>query len=337
MHTLVARIVLAVVIAFAAGLSQAGEKLRIGLSLPSQQEERWARDLQAMRDEAEKLGVDLRCAVARNDQAQQNDQIEQLLAQGIRVLILAPHDGEDAGAAVRKAHEEGIRVIAYDRLIMGTEVDVYVSFDNVLVGELMGEWLAARAPRGDYVVMSGAPTDNNSRMFKQGHMKAIQPLVDRGDVRIVVDQPVIDWQPENARKIVESALTQTGGDIDAVLAPNDGAAAGAIAALEEWGLAGKVPVTGMDSERDAARRIVRGTQSITVLKDTRKLGQAAIRLAVKMASGDGIESDLGGRTVHNDRIDVPSLLLGAEVVDRDNLDAVLIESGYLTREQVYGE
>ena len=316
---------------------RAGERLKIGLALPTQQEERWVRDMHAMQVEAKRQNVDLRVAIARNDQSQQNNQVDQLLSQGIRVLILAPHDGMGAAAAVRRAHQDGVGVISYDRLIMGTDVDVYISFDNVRIGELMGKWVTEKVPKGDYILMSGAPTDNNAKMFKQGQMVYIQPLIDRGDIRIILDQPVIDWQPANAQKIVENALTLAGNRIDAILAPNDGTASGAIAALAAQGLAGKIPVTGMDAELSAAQRVVKGTQSITVLKDTRRLGEEAIRIAVKLARGRPIGEDVKGVSVNNGAVDVPAILLDAQVVDRDNVDEVLIESGYLERTDVYTE
>ncbi|MCD8140836.1 MAG: substrate-binding domain-containing protein [Planctomycetaceae bacterium] len=331
----IAFLAVAVVLTSLCGLARAGERLKIGLALPTQQEERWVRDMYAMQGEAEKHNVDLRVAIARNDQSQQNNQIDQLLSQGIKVLILAPHDGEGAAVAVNKAHEDGVKVIAYDRLIMGTDVDVYMSFDNVRVGELMGEWITKRVPKGDYIPMSGAPTDNNAKLFKQGHMVYIQPLIDKGDIKVILDQPVIDWQPANAQKIVENALTLANNKVDAILAPNDGTASGAISALAAQGLAGKVPVTGMDAELSAAQRVVQGTQSITVLKDTRKLGEEAIRLAIRMARGQSIDDAING-SVDNGVQQTPSVLLDAEVVDKDNIDRILIDSGYLTREQVYG-
>ncbi len=331
----IAFLAVAVVLTGLSGLARAGERLKVGLALPTQQEERWVRDMHAMQAEADKHGIDLRVAIARNDQSQQNNQIDQLLSQGIKVLILAPHDGEGAAVAVNKAHEDGVKVISYDRLIMGTDVDVYMSFDNVRVGELMGEWITKRVPKGDYILMSGAPTDNNAKLFKQGHMVYIQPLIDKGDIKVILDQPVIDWQPSNAQKIVENALTLANNKVDAILAPNDGTASGAISALAAQGLAGKVPVTGMDAELSAAQRVVQGTQSITVLKDTRKLGEEAIRLAIRMARGESIDDAING-SVDNGVQQTPSVLLDAEVVDKDNIDKVLIESGYLTREQVYG-
>jgi D-xylose transport system substrate-binding protein len=190
----------------------------------------------------------------------------------------------------------------------------------------------AKVPKGNYLVLAGSPTDNNAKLFREGAMKYIQPLVDKGDIKVVHDEWVKDWQPSEAMKIAENALTANKNDIQAVLAPNDGTAGGVIQALAAQGLAGKVPVTGQDAELAAAKRIVEGIQSMTVFKDTRELGKAAIAAAIKMAKGESIESN--GK-VNNNKIDVPSLLLTPIAVDKDNLDKVLIDSGYLKKEDVY--
>ncbi|GAA0178675.1 D-xylose ABC transporter substrate-binding protein [Clostridium sediminicola] len=313
--------------------AKADDKIVVGLSLPTQQEERWVRDKVQMESEAERLGIDLKVQVSNNDVAQQASQVENLIAQGIDVLILAPQDASAAAASVEKAHEAGIKVISYDRLIMDTDIDLYLSFDNVKVGELQGEYITKQVPKGKYIVMSGAPTDNNAKLFKEGAMKFIQPLVDSGDITIVADQAVNDWNPENALKIVENALTANDNDIQAILAPNDGTAGGAIVALTAQGLDSKVPITGQDSELAAAQRIVEGTQSMTIFKDTRELGTAAIEAAVKIAKGEALETN--GAVVNNNKMDVQSLLLTPYVVDKNNIDEKLIESGYLNKDDVY--
>ena len=315
--------------------ASAADALIVGLALPTQQEERWVRDMETMVEAAKAAGIDLRVQIARNDQMQQNNQIDQLLAQGIKVLIFAPHDADGAAAAVKKAKGEGVKVISYDRLIMGPDIDIYLSFDNVKVGELQGEYITKLVPKGSYILMSGAPTDNNAKLFKQGAMNFIQPLIDRGDIKVVLDQAVIDWQPSNAQKIVENGLTLADNKVDAILAPNDGTASGAIAALEAQGLAGKVPVTGQDAELAAAQRIVQGTQSCTVFKDTRELGKKAVELALRMAKGEDVMPLTNGAVVKNDVKDVPSVLLTPYVVDKTNIDKILIDSGYLKKEDVY--
>jgi D-xylose transport system substrate-binding protein len=313
-------------------INAAPKKLIIGLSLPTQREERWVRDAEKMKAEAVKLGLDLRFQVSDNDAAKQLAQCENLIAQGIKVLIIGAHDASSAAVIVDKAHKAKIPVISYDRLIMNCNVDLYISFDNVKVGELQGKFITEKVPKGTYVVLAGAPTDNNAKLFRQGAMKYIQPLVDKGDIKVVMDQFVKDWQPAEAQKLMEQALTANNNKIDAVLAPNDGTAGGCIQALAAQGLAGKIPITGQDAELAAAIRIIQGTQSMTIFKDTRVLGEAAIAAALKMAKG---QKPIVNNKVNNNKMDVPSNLLTPYAVDKSNLDKLLIDSGYLKHDDVY--
>ena len=310
----------------------AGE-IKIGLSIPTRREERWVRDLEQLRKEARTLGVELLVQVSENDSALQLAQCEDLLAQSIAVLIVAPHDAAAASAIAEKAALRGVKLISYDRLILNADVDLYVSFDNYKVGEIQARYLAGLVPRGKYVLLAGATTDNNATLYRQGALSVLQPLAARGDIKIVMDQAVTDWRPSEAKKLVEGALAANAGDIQAVLAPNDGTAGGAIQALAVYNLAGRVPVTGQDSEAAAARRIVEGTQAMTVFKDTRQLAAAAFGAAMNLASGG--KAPVNAR-VQNGKMEVPSLLLGAVAVDRNNIGRVLVESGYLKREEVFG-
>jgi D-xylose transport system substrate-binding protein len=307
---------------------------KVGLSLPTQREERWVKDKLTMEAEAKKRGIDLRVQVTDNDAAKQVAQCENLVSQGIKVLILAPHDASSASVIIDKAAKAGIKVVSYDRLVTDSPLDYYyLSFDNVKVGELQGEYITKKVPKGTYVVLAGSPTDNNAKLFREGAMKFIKPLADKGDIKIVMDQFVKDWQPSESQKLCEQALTANQNKIDAVLAPNDGTAGGCIQALAAQGLAGKVPITGQDAELAGAIRIVQGTQSMTIFKDTRELGKKAIEMAIDLAAGKSI--DTKGRLVNNNKRDVPSVLLTPVIVTKDNLDDVLVKSGYLKKEQVY--
>jgi D-xylose transport system substrate-binding protein len=259
-------------------------------------------------------------------------QCENLLAQGIDILIIAPHDATSAAAIVDQAHKEGIKVISYDRLVLNTDMDLYISFDNFQVGFLQGKYLTNLVPKGNYIVLGGAPTDNNAKLFKAGAMSVIKPLADKGDIKIVMDQWVTDWQPTVAMNLVQNALTANNNKIDAVLAPNDNTAGGVIQALAQVGLAGKVPVTGQDAEVTAAQRVVKGTQSMTIFKDTRVLAETALKAAINLVNGQNPQAT---SKVNNNKMDVPSILLTPVVVDKNNLDAVLIASGYLKKSDVY--
>lgn len=313
-------------------VSDAAKSITIGLSLPTQREERWVRDKEKMEEVAKELGVELIVKVADANMQEQITQVESLLTQGIDVLILAPHDASAAATLVDKAAAEGVPVISYDRLITNTDkLGYYLSFDNVKVGELQGKYITEQVPEGKYIIMSGAPTDNNAKLFKEGAMKHIQPLIDSGKIQVIAEQAVDNWVPENALKIVEAALAANNNEVDAILAPNDGTAGAAIQALAAQGLAGSVPITGQDAEKAAAKRIMEGTQSMTIFKDTRELGKKAIEMAIQLAKGEKIDTN---GEVDNGKFNVPSVLLEPQVITKDNLEKVLVEGGYISKDDL---
>lgn len=307
------------------------KQMRIGVSLPTQKEEHWVRDAQKMKDFAKAQNITLLLQVCDNDAARQMAQCENLLAEGIDILILAPHDATSAASIVEKAHQAGVKVISYDRLVLNADVDLYISVDNLEVGRLQGRYLTDRVPKGNYIVFGGAPTDNCAILFKQGAMEIIEPFAKRGDIKIVMDQWITDWQPTVAMNLTENSLTTNDNKIDAVLAPNDNTAVGVIQALSRVGLAGKVPVTGQDSELSAARRIVEGTQSMTIFKNSEKVAEESILTAIKMVRGEKIEIT----SAINNKVDMPAILFTPIVVDKNNIDDVLIDSGFLKRSDVY--
>ena len=225
-----------------------------------------------------------------------------------------------------------MKVISFDRLILNSSVDYYVSFDNVKVGALMGEYLTKKVPKGNYIVLSGAPTDNNSKPFKQGAMEKITPFTKNGNIKIVMDQPIDDWQPSDAQRLVENALTANKNNIQAIVAPNDNTAGGVIQALAAQKLDGKVVVSGQDAEVTAAQRIVAGKQAMTVFKDQRMLAQEALNLAVNIVEKKPIHTNT---TTNNGKINVPSILLTPLIVDKNNVQQALIDSGYLKKKDVY--
>ena len=307
--------------------------ITIGFSMDTLKEERWQRDRDLLVARAEELGARVLVQAANGDDALQNAQAENLLTQGVDVLLVAPHNGKTAAVIVESAHRAGVPVIAYDRLINDSDLDLYISFDNVRVGEMQADYLVKRKPSGRYVLIGGAPTDNNALLFRKGQMNVIQPLVDKGAVTIVSDQWAKDWQAVEALKIMENALTRSSNQVDAVVASNDGVAGGAIQALGEQKLAGKVLVSGQDAELAACQRIVAGTQSMTVYKPIRllahKAAEVALKLARKQPHGEATQPLPNGKT------DVPSILLAPVAVDRDNMAATVIADGYHKLEQVY--
>src|SRR5215470_6534245 len=310
-----------------------GKKIRIGFSMDTLKEERWHRDRDLLVERARELGAEVLVQAANGNDALQNAQAENLLTQGVDVLLVAPHNGKTAAVIVEAAHRAGVPIIAYDRLINDADVDLYVSFDNERVGQMQAEYLVARKPKGNYVVIGGAPTDNNALLYHQGQMKVLEPYVARGDIRVVSDQWARDWLAVEALKIMENALTRAENHVDAVVAANDGVAGGAIQALAEQNLAGKTLVSGQDAELSACQRIAAGTQSMTVYKPIERLAYKAAEVAVKLARRQPHREATRG--VSNGKKDVPSILLEPVAVDRDNLASTVIADGYQKLEDVY--
>jgi len=308
-----------------------GKPIKIGISLPTQREERWVLDKEGFEKAAAEAGIEIAIQIADNDAARQQNQCDNLLSQGIDVLIIAPHDEEAAKNIVEMAHAEGVPVISYDRLIANADVDLYVTFDQFRIGQLMGEYLNDNLESGNIVVLSGDPGDSTCVPLKAGALSAIQDKIDSGAYTVVLEQECRDWQPSEALKHMENALTATNNDIQGVIAPNDGTAGGVIQALAAQGLDGKVIVTGQDCETDAIKRIIEGTQSMTVFFDTRDMSAAAFEAAVKMAKGE----DPGANgSEFNGKIDVPVLQFPAVQVTVDNYYELLIESGYMKEEDL---
>ena len=308
--------------------------LRIGFSMDTLKEERWQRDRDLFVERAQELGAEVLVQAANGDDKVQVQQAENLLTQGVDVLVVIPHNGEVAATIVEAAKRQNVPVIAYDRLIRSSEPDLYLSFDNEKVGELQARYLLERAPKGNYILIGGAPTDNNAQLFRKGQMNVLQPAVDRGDVRVVADQWARDWLASEAMRHTENALTRAGGDVAAVVASNDATAGGVISALDVQGLAGKVLVSGQDADLPGLQRLVAGTQAMTVYKPVHLLARRAAEAAVALARGERVESNAA---VNNGRIDVPSVLLEPIVVDKTNIDQTVIKDGYQKREAVYQE
>ncbi|ACJ33680.1 D-xylose ABC transporter substrate-binding protein [Anoxybacillus sp. LAT_35] len=308
------------------------DKIVIGFSMDTLKEERWQRDKELFEAKVKELGAEVKTLAANGDDAAQLSQAEQLISEGVDVLVVVPHNAEASAAIVEKAHKEGIPVISYDRLIKNAEVDYYVSFDNVRVGEMQAQAIVEKAPKGNYVYIGGADTDNNAHLFRQGAMNVLKPLEEKGDIKIVYDQFSKDWKPEEALKNMENALTANNNNIQAVVAANDGTAGGVIQALAAQGLAGKVPVSGQDAELAALQRIVEGTQTMTVYKPIKAIATKAAEMAVALAKGEKIETN---QTVSNGKIDVPSVLLDPIAVTKDNVVDTVIKDGYHKLEDVF--
>jgi D-xylose transport system substrate-binding protein len=306
---------------------------KIGLLMDTLEEERWRRDRDLFLERAKQLRADVLVESAERDDAKQLQLAESLLAQNVQVLVVVPHSSEAGAKIVEAAKKRSIPVISYDRLILNADVDLYVSYDNRRVGELQAQSLRNEVATGNYILLGGAPTDHNAKLIREGQMAALEDAVKRGDIKIVANPWTPDWRADEATKLTDAALKKARGQVVAVVASNDITAGGAIQALEKHGLAGKVLVSGQDANLEAVRRIVKGTQTMTVYKPISPLARGAAQAAVQMAAGNKVE---GTSTVDNGMKKVQAILYNPIAVHKGLVDQIIISDKFHTREQVYG-
>jgi D-xylose transport system substrate-binding protein len=303
----------------------------IGLLLPSYKVERWKTDRDLIVKRAEELGAYVNVVSADDDADKQLAQAQNFIQQKVDVLIVVPQDAVKSAKIVEAAHAAGIKVIAYDRLIKNTNLDYYISFDNVKVGESEAKSVTDVVSKGNFAYIGGSPDDNNATLVKEGAMKVLQPLIDSGQVTLVVDAPTQSWRTDLAYKTMKEYLTKN-KTVDAVVAANDSTALGVIQALSEFGLAGKVPVSGQDASLGACQKIAEGTQTVTVYKPLKSIAVKATEQALALASGQQLDTN---STVNNGTVNVPSFLLDVVPVTKDNLMSTVIKDGFVKYEEVY--
>ncbi len=311
------------------------DEILIGLSMDTLKEARWQKDRELFVKAAENQGAKVLVQSANSDDTRQMQDVEALLSRGVDVLVIVPHNARAMAKAVDKAHEAGIPVIAYDRIITDTDLDLYVSFNNVKVGEKQAQYVIDHLPKGRkgrIVRIFGAKTDNNAFQFKQGQDNVLKPYLESGKIEIIHEDWAENWKPENAKKITNAAITKYGSNFDAILASNDGTAGGAVQALQEEGLAGKIFVTGQDAELVACQRIAAGVQAMTIYKPIKKLATAAAELAAKLGKRLPV---IATATTNNGKADVPAVLLEVITVTRENLKETVIADGFHSEADVF--
>jgi D-xylose transport system substrate-binding protein len=267
---------------------------------------------------------------ADQDAAKQQSQAEAALTNGAKVLVLDPVDSASAGAMVTKAKAAGVPVISYDRLVLNADVDYYISFDNEKVGKLQGTALVDKlkedGKKGSIVMINGAPTDNNAKLFKKG----AHSVIDSSGFKVAKEYDTPDWSPDKAQTEMEQAITAVGKDgFVGVYAANDGTGGGAIAAMKGQGIKPSTrPTTGQDAELAAVQRILTGDQYMTVYKAIKPEAEGAAQLAVDLVNGQK-NSAAATAKVNNDTKDVASVLLEPVAVTKDNIKDTIIKDNFL--------
>jgi len=334
--------------------AKAADKVFVGLSFSDYATERWPLENAMMTKLLQAKGYGVLSQQADHDVKLQNDQIDTMVAQGAKALIIIAEDGASAATAVSAAVKKGVKVISYDRLIKSPDISAYISFDNTEVGrqQALGVMNALGLKDGKgtdkwtkdnpvkLVLMGGDPGDNNAILLRNGQNEVIKPYVDAGIIKVVADQSVEKWDAANAVKLMENILTAQKNLIDAVVASNDGTALGALQALKAQKLAGVVPISGQDATADGCNSIVKGELTVSVFKDTRLLSPLAVDLADKLLKGETVPElkKFSMAELTNDKSlagDVMAQFLVVVQVTKDNVYDVIVKSGFQAYADVY--
>jgi D-xylose transport system substrate-binding protein len=299
---------------------------KVALLLSTLQEERYQKDRQYFEDAAKRLGLAPFTLAADNDNARQLAQVEDALSRGAKVLVIQPTDSSAAAAYVDKAHERGAKVVAYDRAIgkNGSGApDYYVSHDSHQVGVLQAEAaVKATGGKGNYVILDGQSGHSVATEIARGYLDVLKPLVDKGDLHIVVEKSHDAWSPEQALKTVEDALAKSKGQLDAVLANNSGMARGAVQALQAAGK--KAFVAGADADAANVNYVCEGKQSVEVLKEIRPLAEKAAEVAAQLARGEAPKGDPSHTTPGY----VPVAAVPVQLITAENARKLIVDSGF---------
>ena len=306
-----------------------GQKIQIGMSFDSFVIERWQRDRDIFVSAAKELGAEVNVQNANGDLEQQKKQISYFIDKGMDVIVIICIDSEGLSEQVQKAKEAGIKVIAYDRMIMDSDIDLYITFDNERVGTMMGQALVDNGLAGGKVLMlGGSAVDSNVALVEKGFSKVMED----NQVTILDSMHADGWKAELASAYVYDHMDIV-SEADAIMCGNDNLASKVVHALKEKRLAGEIMVAGQDADLEACQRIVEGTQVMTVYKPVEKLARKAAECAVLLAEGRELPEEAG--TIESGAYEVPYIGLEPIGVDQNNINDVIIGSGFHLKEDVY--
>lgn len=310
------------------------EDIKIGFLIHSSSNARWQMDIKYLNERAQQLGATFMMRDAKGDENLQLKQANELLDLGVDILIVVAANQNTAGGIVRAAHDDGVKVISYDRLIRNADVDYLISFEYEKVGEFMVEYISDHVPQGNCVMLWGDANDANAQFIKTGQERALEKVNSRGQLNIVYKTFIEGWDKSTSRMEMNKILDFSNQKIDAVISSNIPLALGAYDALEEHGYpSGKVIITGMDATVEFVKSLQEGGMTMTVLKPIKELAFGAIDLAVDLDKNNFKNNFT--KTVYNGRIDVPAKLFSPIVVEKTNYEKELFDNGYLKKEDVF--
>jgi D-xylose transport system substrate-binding protein len=327
------RVVITIVLVLLIVSCKDSDKMLIGFMVPNYQEARYAIDRDNFVKRAQELGAEVIVANAENDDNKQIAQASEMINKGVKAIVIIAVNQVTAAAISREGVKNNVKIVAYERLIQNCVLDLFISFDHFMAGSQMAEYALQHVPSGNYVIISGDKTDKNAELIMKGYETVLSPALSASKVKVVFSTYIEEWSPDEAYITMRKVLNYFTDPINVVLCANDGMAGGVIRALEEKGLSGKVLVTGMDAELAACRRIVEGTQNITIYKPMTKQGQTAAEYTIKLIKGDKLEGNI--TSVNNGKMDVPTIMLKPMVVDVKNIKETIIADGFHSEQEIY--
>jgi D-xylose transport system substrate-binding protein len=297
----------------------------VGILFDSRENERWFKDEQLILEKFNEKEINALFRLANGDAQLQFQQAKELIDSGAQILIIAAVDLLEAAKIVELAHRNGIKVISYDRLIKDSSPDLYISFDNVEVGRLQAEYLTKICPTGNYAIIGGATSDNNSYLLRIGQMNVLQPLIEKGDINLVYDQFVDYWSEDSGYEHMKRILSKA--EVDAVVAANDQLATGAVRAIFETDSNLHVYISGQDASLEACRNILQGEQTMTVYKPIEAITEKTVDITLRMLNDQPIPENT--TVIHNGFKLIPSILLSPSIVNKETMNLTVIADGYI--------
>jgi D-xylose transport system substrate-binding protein len=311
------------------------QSVKIGFLFPNMVSDRYNKEKVYFTQKLQELGGEAMIMSADYDDKKQISQANELIKKGAKVLVVCCLNLNSAAAIIRDAHDNNVKVIAYDRLIRNCDLDYYLSFDNEKVGKLMTDYVTKIKPDGKYILLGGDKGDQNAVWVKKGQLDALATLNSK-NINVVYNIFVEDWSGDNARNEMKKYLDLSGNIPDVVLSSYDGMSTGAIDLFREYNIPpGRILMTGQDAELAACRNIVQGYQTMTIYKSVKNLAYKAAEIAIKISKNENIAEAKG--KVWNGEIDVPAILLEPVTVDINNLKTTVVADGFHSESEIYGK
>lgn len=317
----------------ASASASGGKKLKVGFALPTLAQYRWKFDQKYFEDAVKALGDDVIVQAGNDDEKLQASQVENFISQGIDVLVIAPVNVAASSTLIDQAANAGIKTISYNYVARGTgKLDYWVARDNVLVGHVTADEAIKVAPKGNYVICSGDAATDVSQDKTKGYMEKLQPLIDKGDVKVVSQAFNKNWDPALGLKQIEDALTKNSNQIAAVLCNYDGFSLSALQALKEQKLLGKVFIGGEDVFPEAAQAIVEGNMNMSSYTDLKEMATKAAQAAHALGNG---QVPAGQAKINNGSKEIPGDLISSYAVTKDNMPKFIADTQWVDFDKTY--